>query len=345
MSTSAVTENQLGSIYLVHYRSLVRLAALLLDETAAAEDVVQEAFLRVAAGGRLARLRDPDAALAYIRTTVLNLARSSLRRRLVATRYAPLVHRRDRVDDATVAAVDRATVVAALRQLPTAAAGGGGAALLRGSLRGCDRRADGREHRSRQVLHVARSRPPRRAVGGEPMNALDEAGIRAELHQALDVLDPLPPPFAAVIAKSRRRRRTRLVVGGLAWPRQRRPRWSRSSSSRRVAGPRRSDRLPPPRFAPTRDNGGVPVKHSPDSLDWVAGPVKTRPAATAPSSPSATSSWSSGEGQWQTEAKVALGEGPAVVPAWAAGGPDAAVGDSRRSSPAVKAATSATSVQ
>jgi RNA polymerase sigma factor (sigma-70 family) len=49
---------------------------------------------------------------------VLNLARSSLRRRLVATRYAPLVHRRDRVDDDTVAAVDRATVVAALRQLP-----------------------------------------------------------------------------------------------------------------------------------------------------------------------------------------------------------------------------------
>jgi RNA polymerase sigma-70 factor (sigma-E family) len=113
-----VTEDHLCSIYSLHYRSLVRLAALLLDETAAAEDVVQEAFLKVAAGGRLVGLRDPDAALAYIRTTVLNLARSSLRRRLVATRYAPLVHRRDRVDDDTIAAVDRATVVAAMRQLP-----------------------------------------------------------------------------------------------------------------------------------------------------------------------------------------------------------------------------------
>jgi RNA polymerase sigma-70 factor (sigma-E family) len=117
--TSIVSEDeQLSSLYLLHYRPLVRLAALLLDETAAAEDVVQEAFLKVAAGSRLARLRDPDAALGYLRTTVLNLARSSLRRRLVAARYAPLVHRRDRVEDDTAASVDRAVVVTAMRTLP-----------------------------------------------------------------------------------------------------------------------------------------------------------------------------------------------------------------------------------
>jgi RNA polymerase sigma-70 factor (sigma-E family) len=117
--TSMVSEDDhLSSLYLLHYRSLVRLAALLLDETAAAEDVVQEAFVKLAAGGRLARLRDPDAALGYIRTTVLNLARSSLRRRRVATRYAPLVHGRDRVEDGTVAAVDRAVIVMAMRNLP-----------------------------------------------------------------------------------------------------------------------------------------------------------------------------------------------------------------------------------
>jgi RNA polymerase sigma-70 factor (sigma-E family) len=111
-------DEQLSSLYLLHYRSLVRLAALLLDETSAAEDVVQEAFVKIAAGRRLGRLRDPDAALGYIRTTVLNLARSSLRRRLVAARYAPLVHRRDRVEDDTVASVDRAVVVTAMRTLP-----------------------------------------------------------------------------------------------------------------------------------------------------------------------------------------------------------------------------------
>jgi RNA polymerase sigma-70 factor (sigma-E family) len=117
-TASVSDDGQLSSLYLLHYRSLVRLAALLLDETSAAEDVVQEAFCKIAAGSRLARLRDPDAALGYIRTTVLNLARSSLRRRLVATRYAPLVHRRDRVEDDTVASVDRAVVVMAMRTLP-----------------------------------------------------------------------------------------------------------------------------------------------------------------------------------------------------------------------------------
>jgi RNA polymerase sigma-70 factor (sigma-E family) len=113
----SVTDD-LAALYVVHYRSLVRLAALLLDETAACEDVVQEAYIRLAASRRLERLRDPEAGLAYLRTTVLNLARSSLRRRLVAARYAPLVHRADRIDDNAIGAVERATVVGAMRTLP-----------------------------------------------------------------------------------------------------------------------------------------------------------------------------------------------------------------------------------
>ncbi|HWC33745.1 MAG TPA: SigE family RNA polymerase sigma factor [Mycobacteriales bacterium] len=110
--------DDLASLYVVHYRSLVRLAALLLDETAACEDVVQEAYVRLAASRRLERLSDPDAGLAYLRTTVLNLARSSLRRRLVAARHAPLVHRPDRVDDGAISTVERAAVIAAMRELP-----------------------------------------------------------------------------------------------------------------------------------------------------------------------------------------------------------------------------------
>jgi RNA polymerase sigma-70 factor (sigma-E family) len=110
--------DDLAALYVVHYQSLVRLAALLLDETAACEDVVQEAYIRLAASRRLERLRDPDAGAAYLRTTVLNLARSSLRRRVVASRYAPLVHRPDRIDDETIRAVERAAVVAAMRTLP-----------------------------------------------------------------------------------------------------------------------------------------------------------------------------------------------------------------------------------
>jgi RNA polymerase sigma-70 factor (sigma-E family) len=111
-------DDELAALYVVHYKQLVRLAALLLDETAACEDVVQEAYVKLAAGGRLERLRDPDAALAYLRTTVVNLARSSLRRRLVAAKYAPVVHGRDRVDDATAQVVDRTAIVRALRSLP-----------------------------------------------------------------------------------------------------------------------------------------------------------------------------------------------------------------------------------
>jgi RNA polymerase sigma-70 factor (sigma-E family) len=110
--------DQLSALYVVHYKQLVRLAALLLDETAACEDVAQEAYVKLAASGRLERLRDPDAALAYLRTTVLNLARSSLRRRLVAAKHAPMVHGRDYIDDGVTQVVDRTAIVRAMRTLP-----------------------------------------------------------------------------------------------------------------------------------------------------------------------------------------------------------------------------------
>jgi RNA polymerase sigma-70 factor (sigma-E family) len=110
--------DELAALYVVHYKQLVRLAALLLDETAACEDVVQEAYVSLAAGRRIERLREPDAALAYLRTTVLNLARSSLRRRLLAAKHAPVLHRPDRVSDQITQIVDRTAIVRAMRTLP-----------------------------------------------------------------------------------------------------------------------------------------------------------------------------------------------------------------------------------
>lgn len=117
-STVTVSDEDLiTSLYAQHYRSLIRLAALLLDEVAACEDVVQEAYIRVhAARGRL---RDPDKALAYLRQAVVNLSRSTLRRRVVAARHAP----RPMPDAASAehdayALVERDAVVAALRRLP-----------------------------------------------------------------------------------------------------------------------------------------------------------------------------------------------------------------------------------
>ncbi|MFI0978344.1 SigE family RNA polymerase sigma factor [Streptomyces sp. NPDC021093] len=75
------TVDHLTETYRAHYRSLLGLAALLLDDIASCEDVVQEAFIRVhSARGRV---REPEKTLAYLRQTVVNLSRSALRRRIL----------------------------------------------------------------------------------------------------------------------------------------------------------------------------------------------------------------------------------------------------------------------
>jgi RNA polymerase sigma-70 factor (sigma-E family) len=70
-----------------HYRPLLGVARLLLGSEAEGEEIVQEAFVKMSV--LRARLEDPDAAPAYLRATVVNLSRSSIRRRIVARRYQP----------------------------------------------------------------------------------------------------------------------------------------------------------------------------------------------------------------------------------------------------------------
>ena len=82
-----VTADLLTETYQTHYASLLRLAALLLDDLGSCEDVVQEAFIRVHAAR--ARVREPEKLLAYLRQTVVNLSRSTLRRRLIGLKLAP----------------------------------------------------------------------------------------------------------------------------------------------------------------------------------------------------------------------------------------------------------------
>jgi RNA polymerase sigma-70 factor (sigma-E family) len=72
-------------LFTAHYRPLVRLATLLLHESSAAEEIVQDAY--VALHGRWRRLRDADKALAYLRATVVNRSRSALRHRKVVDRH------------------------------------------------------------------------------------------------------------------------------------------------------------------------------------------------------------------------------------------------------------------
>ena len=104
-------------LYAAHWRQLVRLSVLLVHDQAAAEDVVQDAF--VAMHGRWSRLRDPDNALAYLRQAVVNRSRSALRRRRTAEAYVP-ESRRDvaSAEEGVLEVLENARVMAALGRLP-----------------------------------------------------------------------------------------------------------------------------------------------------------------------------------------------------------------------------------
>jgi len=77
----------IDDLYRTHRMQMVRLAILLVDDMASAEDVVQEAFAGLYRnwGG----LRDRNAAIGYLRTAVVNGSRSMLRRRRTARAYVP----------------------------------------------------------------------------------------------------------------------------------------------------------------------------------------------------------------------------------------------------------------
>jgi RNA polymerase sigma-70 factor (sigma-E family) len=76
---------RLGALFLRHGDGAVRLAYLLTGDRSLAEDLVQDAFVKLA--GRLTHLRDPDAFDAYLRRTVVNLANSHWRRKRLERAY------------------------------------------------------------------------------------------------------------------------------------------------------------------------------------------------------------------------------------------------------------------
>lgn len=80
-------DDAVTQLYAAHYRSLVRMAALLVRHSGEAEEIVQDSF--VAMHDKWRRLREPEKALGYLRQTVVNRARSSQRRHAVAEKYAP----------------------------------------------------------------------------------------------------------------------------------------------------------------------------------------------------------------------------------------------------------------
>ncbi|MDQ3878115.1 MAG: SigE family RNA polymerase sigma factor [Actinomycetota bacterium] len=86
MTTERVLEKPgIGELYLQHADTATRLAYLLTGDQALAEDLMQDAFVKVA--GRLAHVRDPQAFEPYLRKTIVNLSRSHFRRRQVERKY------------------------------------------------------------------------------------------------------------------------------------------------------------------------------------------------------------------------------------------------------------------
>ena len=91
MRTVTVTEEEaapagrLEELYRRHAPEAARLAYLLTGDRALAEDLVQDAFVRMF--GRFRDLRNPDAFGAYLRRTVVNLANSHFRRLKVERAY------------------------------------------------------------------------------------------------------------------------------------------------------------------------------------------------------------------------------------------------------------------
>ena len=101
-------EDELTVLYLAQFDPLVRLAALLVGSTPAAEDIVQDAFVKL--HDRMGRIDVPSA---WLRVTVVNACRNERRRLGTARRYASRL-----ATNATVLDEPVDELVSSLRRLP-----------------------------------------------------------------------------------------------------------------------------------------------------------------------------------------------------------------------------------
>lgn len=106
----------LPELYDQHYRTMVRLASIYVDDTGTAEEVVQDSFVKLISGNyEIEGARQ----VAYLRQMVLNGARSTLRKRRVRRAYIPEepgTAPAAEIDG--VASAERDRVVTAIRKLP-----------------------------------------------------------------------------------------------------------------------------------------------------------------------------------------------------------------------------------
>jgi RNA polymerase sigma-70 factor (sigma-E family) len=109
---SSTAGEAVDALFRVHGLRIARLAYMLTGDASVAEEIAQEAFVRLWRSWD--RLEDADAALAYLRTIVVNLSRSFLRRRLLELR-----HRLARLDAAIeIDPAERLDALSAVARLP-----------------------------------------------------------------------------------------------------------------------------------------------------------------------------------------------------------------------------------
>jgi RNA polymerase sigma-70 factor (sigma-E family) len=114
---SGAEASRLGELFQRHAADGVRLAYLITGDRALAEDLVQDAFVRLA--GRLVHLRDADNLGPYLRRTIVNLTNAHFRRRKVERRYVEREASFPEVPQPGPDTSEREAVWAVLRSLPT----------------------------------------------------------------------------------------------------------------------------------------------------------------------------------------------------------------------------------
>lgn len=115
----AAPADPLAALHRDNYRALVRLATVVVGDVGLAEQVVQDAFVRLALRWR--GLRGLDNPAAYLQRSVLNGCRTLLRRHRVEERHGARRTVQAAItgpEPAALAGEEQARVMAALRRLP-----------------------------------------------------------------------------------------------------------------------------------------------------------------------------------------------------------------------------------
>lgn len=105
---------EVSALFRARYPEMVRLADLLGADDP--EDIAQEAFARLIR--KYGSLRDPAAALAYVRASVCNLTRNRHRHLRVVRLRTPAARPEDSSEQAVILREDHREVLAALAGLP-----------------------------------------------------------------------------------------------------------------------------------------------------------------------------------------------------------------------------------